>query len=55
VIEVRSPATGEVVASVPELGAAELTTLAGRARAAQPGWHAMGFDGRGAILRRLAR
>jgi acyl-CoA reductase-like NAD-dependent aldehyde dehydrogenase len=55
VIEVRSPATGEVLASVPEFGPAELAALADRARAAQPRWDAIGFDNRGAILRRLSR
>ena len=54
-IAVRSPASGELLAEVPELGAQEVAELARRARAAQPGWEALGFEGRGAVLRALAR
>ena len=52
-IPVESPATGEVIATVPMLGADEVARLAERARAAQPGWEALGFDGRGEVLRRV--
>ena len=39
-IPVENPATGEDVATVPELGADEVAALVPRARAAQPGWEA---------------
>ncbi|MDP9400634.1 MAG: aldehyde dehydrogenase family protein [Actinomycetota bacterium] len=54
-LAVRNPATGEVVGSAPELGAEEVTALVARARAAQPGWEALGFAGRAAVLRRAQR
>ena len=54
-IEVENPATGEVVGSVPKLTAGEVRELAARARAAQPGWEALGFDGRGRVLRRAQK
>ena len=54
-IAVRSPASGELLAEVPELGTAEVAELARRARAAQPEWEALGFEGRGTVLRALAR
>jgi acyl-CoA reductase-like NAD-dependent aldehyde dehydrogenase len=49
-IEVENPATGEVLAKVPELGADEVGALVEAARAAQPGWEALGFDGRAEVL-----
>ncbi len=54
-IEVENPATGEVITSVPLVGAPELQAMAQRARAAQPEWEAMGFDGRGRVLRRAQK
>jgi acyl-CoA reductase-like NAD-dependent aldehyde dehydrogenase len=54
-IEVRNPATGESVASVPALSVADVAGVVARARAAQPGWEALGFEGRGAILRRAQK
>jgi acyl-CoA reductase-like NAD-dependent aldehyde dehydrogenase len=54
-ITVQNPATGEPIATVPRCGPAELDELVRRARAAQPGWEAMGFDGRGRVLRRAQR
>jgi acyl-CoA reductase-like NAD-dependent aldehyde dehydrogenase len=50
-IRVENPATGEVVGTVPILGAAEIEALAVRAREAQPEWAAIGFKGRGRVLR----
>ncbi len=47
-IEVRNPASGALLATVPSLGAAELEDLARRAREAQPQWA-------GARLRRARR
>ena len=54
-IEVRNPATGEVIASVPAIGPDGVAELVARARAAQPGWEALGFEGRGRILRRAQK
>jgi acyl-CoA reductase-like NAD-dependent aldehyde dehydrogenase len=51
-IEVLNPATGEVIGRVPDLGPVVVAELARRGRAAQPGWEALGFEGRGRILRR---
>jgi len=54
-IGVENPATGELIGTVPLLGASELREMAARARAVQPQWAALGFDGRGRILRRAQR
>ncbi len=52
---VENPATGEVIAQVPIVGADELREMARKARAAQPAWEALGFEGRSRVLRRMAR
>ncbi|MGI8462562.1 MAG: aldehyde dehydrogenase family protein [Solirubrobacterales bacterium] len=49
-IPVENPATGEILATVPELGAEEVGAMVARARDAQPGWEELGFEGRGEIL-----
>lgn len=54
-IAVEDPATGEVIAYVPELTAAQVGELARAARAAQPGWEALGYEGRGRVLRRAQK
>ncbi|MDQ6821585.1 MAG: aldehyde dehydrogenase family protein [Actinomycetota bacterium] len=54
-IAVENPATGEVITSVPLVGAQEIQTIAQRGRHAQPGWQAMGFDGRARVLRRAQK
>src|SRR6476620_8772578 len=54
-IEVINPATGQVVGKVPDLTAEQVAEIARRARAAQPGWEAMGFEGRGRILVRAQK
>jgi acyl-CoA reductase-like NAD-dependent aldehyde dehydrogenase len=54
-IEVTNPATGESIASVPALSVADVAGVVARARAAQPAWEALGFEGRGAILRRAQK
>ncbi len=54
-IAVENPATGAVIATVPVTAPAEVVGLAARARAAQPGWLALGFEGRAAIMRRAQR
>ncbi len=54
-ITVENPATGEVVATVPDLTDEEVRALVARARLAQPGWDALGFEGRGRVLRRAQK
>src|SRR3954447_9160392 len=54
-IAVENPATGEVLAGVPTVSAEELRRMAERGRAAQPAWEALGFEGRGRILRRAQK
>ena len=54
-IEVRNPATGELVASVPALSVADVQGVVARARAAQPAWEALGFEGRARILKRAQK
>jgi acyl-CoA reductase-like NAD-dependent aldehyde dehydrogenase len=54
-IEVENPATGENIASVPVVAPEEVAGLVARARRAQPGWEALGFDGRAAILKRCQK
>jgi acyl-CoA reductase-like NAD-dependent aldehyde dehydrogenase len=54
-IDVHNPATGELIRSVPAIGPEQVAELAARARAAQPGWQALGFEGRAKILRRAQR
>jgi len=49
-IPVENPATGETLATIPELGADEVRALAERARAAQPGWWEAGFEARAEVL-----
>ena len=51
----QNPATGEVIGSVPALSAEDVAGVVARARAAQPGWEALGFDGRAKILRRAQK
>jgi acyl-CoA reductase-like NAD-dependent aldehyde dehydrogenase len=54
-IPVENPATGEVIAHVADLSAERVAELARRGRAAQPGWQAIGFDGRVRVIRRMQR
>jgi acyl-CoA reductase-like NAD-dependent aldehyde dehydrogenase len=54
-IPVENPATGELIGTIPILGAAEISAMAARGRAAQAGWEAMGFEGRGRVLRRAQK
>ena len=49
-IPVTNPATGDVIATVPELGADEVRAMAAAAREAQPTWAAVGFEGRAEVL-----
>src|SRR3954454_23766768 len=54
-IEVENPATGQVIATVPDLAPEDVKQLVVKARAAQPGWEALGFAGRGRIMRRAQK
>jgi acyl-CoA reductase-like NAD-dependent aldehyde dehydrogenase len=54
-IAVENPATGETIGHVPDLSAAQVAELAVRARRAQAGWDAMGFDGRAEVMGELRR
>src|SRR2546421_8168352 len=54
-IPVENPATGETVATVPDLGAEAGAEMAARGRAAQPGWEAYGFEGRARVLLRAQK
>jgi len=54
-IPVENPATGEVVAHVADLAAGRVTEMAARGRTAQPAWEAMGFEGRGRVIKRLQK
>ena len=53
VLEVRNPANGELVGTVPAMGQAETRRAIEAANAAQPAWRAMLAKDRSAILRRL--
>jgi acyl-CoA reductase-like NAD-dependent aldehyde dehydrogenase len=54
-IPVENPATGEVIAHVADLPAERVAELARLGRAAQPGWQAMGFDGRRRVIRQMQK
>lgn len=54
-VEVVNPATGERIDTVPALSGDQVTELVAGGRAAQPAWEALGFEGRGQILRRAQR
>src|SRR5690349_1227852 len=54
-VPVENPATGEVVAHVPNLSADDVREMAQRGRAAQPGWEALGFAGRARVMLRMQK
>src|SRR3954467_5496257 len=54
-IPVVNPATGEVVRTIPAVAPAAVADIVARARAAQPAWEALGYAGRGGILRRAEK
>ncbi len=54
-IVVENPATGEAIATLPACSEEQLREMAARARRAQPSWEAIGFAGRGRILRRMQK
>jgi acyl-CoA reductase-like NAD-dependent aldehyde dehydrogenase len=53
-IEVRSPADGRSIGSVPDEGPAQVRAVAATLRAAQPEWEDLGPDGRKRVLLRWA-
>ncbi|HEV2752414.1 MAG TPA: aldehyde dehydrogenase family protein, partial [Solirubrobacteraceae bacterium] len=54
-ITVADPATGQALTEVAALERDGVLALVERARRAQPGWEALGFEGRGALLRDLRK
>jgi acyl-CoA reductase-like NAD-dependent aldehyde dehydrogenase len=54
-IPVENPATGEIIAHVPDMSAEQVAEMAARGRAAQPEWEAYGLDGRARILLRAQK
>jgi len=54
-IPVENPATGEIIATVPDLDAAAVAEMVARGRAAQPAWEALGYEGRGRVLLRMQK
>jgi acyl-CoA reductase-like NAD-dependent aldehyde dehydrogenase len=52
-IAVENPATGEIIREVPVTG--DVAEMVARARAVQPAWEALGYEGRGRVLRRARR
>jgi acyl-CoA reductase-like NAD-dependent aldehyde dehydrogenase len=55
VLTVENPATGQPVGEIPALSHEETVDLVRRARAAQPAWEALGFSGRGDLLRDMRK
>ena len=49
-IAVENPATGETIATVPELVAEQVSAMVASARAAQPAWAEAGFEARAEVL-----
>ena len=54
-IAVENPATGETDPRGAGDAPDEVAALVARARAAQPGWEALGYEGRGRILKRAQK
>ena len=54
-IDVENPATGQVIRSLPVTPLEDVGELVARARAAQPAWEALGFEGRARVLRRMQK
>ena len=54
-IDVENPATGRVIATVPVVPPGQVADRVARARRAQPGWEALGFDGRAAVMKRCQK
>src|SRR6476661_1873673 len=54
-LAVHNPATGALIREVPTLDRDGTVALVERARAAQPAWDALGFKGRGALMRDMRK
>jgi acyl-CoA reductase-like NAD-dependent aldehyde dehydrogenase len=54
-LDVENPATGQVIRTLSVTPPDEVPALVERARAAQPAWEALGFEGRGRVLRRMQK
>jgi acyl-CoA reductase-like NAD-dependent aldehyde dehydrogenase len=54
-IDVTNPATGEVIATVAATDSEGVAEIVRKARAVQPAWDALGFDGRARIFRRAQK
>jgi acyl-CoA reductase-like NAD-dependent aldehyde dehydrogenase len=54
-MQIDNPATGGLVAAVPLYKPDDVAAAVAAARVAQPGWQAMGFDGRGEVFDRCRR
>jgi acyl-CoA reductase-like NAD-dependent aldehyde dehydrogenase len=54
-IDVRNPATGESIATVAVTDPEAVRSVVARARAAQPGWEALGFEGRARLFKRCQK
>jgi acyl-CoA reductase-like NAD-dependent aldehyde dehydrogenase len=54
-VAVENPATGEVIAHVPDTTPEQIAEMARKGRAAQPAWEALGFAGRARVLRRMQK
>jgi acyl-CoA reductase-like NAD-dependent aldehyde dehydrogenase len=54
-IPVENPATGELITTIPILGREQIAEMTAKARAAQPGWNALGFKGRARIFKRAQK
>jgi acyl-CoA reductase-like NAD-dependent aldehyde dehydrogenase len=54
-IPVENPATGEIIQTIPVTPPEAVADVVARARAAQPAWEEMGFEGRSRILRRAQK
>jgi acyl-CoA reductase-like NAD-dependent aldehyde dehydrogenase len=54
-IEVENPASGQVIATVTVVAPGDVAELVARARRAQAGWEALGFDGRAAVMKRCQK
>jgi len=52
---VVNPGTGATVGELPAIDREDVAALVARARRAQPGWAALGFDGRAAVMRNLRK
>ena len=52
-IPVENPATGEVITHIEDMDPSQVESLVARARRAQPGWEALGFEARGDVMYEL--